>query len=291
MNRNKGIKITLVILVLVCIVQWCVISSLISQVDELRWQLNDVRDQVNYQGTLIADLQEYGVEERLAEYSFDAYPIDLENGTVTFEFTITPKNVSDNTRVVINSTLDTVELKRNGNLFKGTVTYPIDDKEYEATYHIYNGEVEAGSENMGWFGANMLAGKTAWAEFDGLMSYGNDKLTLAGNIGYFLNVDDKVKSSKIIFKDNVIDLGTSTEGYKEINVSEKVTGDIESNDSKIYIEFILESGITYQVYPGLSVDATYSLGENDDKTINITQENAIVIILEDGTEYSMRYNY
>lgn len=291
MNRNKGIKVTLVILVVVCVVQWCVISSLTGQVDELRWQLNDVRDQVNYQGTLIADLQEYGVEERLAEYSFDAYPIDLENGTVAFEFTITPKNVSDNTRVVINSTLDTVELKRNGNLFKGTVTYPIDDKEYEASYHIYNGEVEAGSENMGWFGANMLAGKIAWAEFDGLMSYGNDKLTLAGNMGYFLNVDDKVKSSKIIFKDNVIDLGTSTEGYKEINVSEKVTGDIESNDSKIYIEFILESGITYQVYPGLSVDATYSLGENDDKTINITQENAIVIILEDGTEYCMGYDY
>lgn len=291
MNRNKGIKATLVILVVVCLIQWGVISSLTSQVDELIWQLNDVRDQVNYQGTLIVDLQEYGVKERLADCSFDVYPIDWEKGTVTFKFTITPTNVSDNTRVVVNNTLDKVELERSGSSFVGTVDYPIDDKDYETSYHIYNGEVAEGSETIEWMGANMMAGKMAYTEFEGLMSYGNGKLTLAGNMAYMFNIDEKVKSSKIIFKDNVIDLGTSTEGFKEINVSEKVTSDAENNVSEIYIEYVTESGITYQVYPKLFIDTSYSLGEASDKTVYMRQDAAFIVTLEDGTVYHMRGNY
>lgn len=287
MNRNIGIKVTLVILVVICLIQWGVMSSLTSQVNELEYQLSSVREQVNYQGTLLADIQEYGVEKKLADYSFDVYPFDWDKGIVTFKFTITPYNISENTRVVIDNTLETVELEKNGNSFVGTVDYPIDDYDYETSYHVYNGEVTQGSEVIEWMGASMMAGKMAYAEFDGLTSYGNDKLTLAGNLGYTLNVDEEVRSAKIIFKDNVIDLGKSKEGFAEINVSEEVTLDADDCFSEMYIEFVTESGITYQVYPGFYIDTTYGVDEDMNKSIYVKQEDALVIILEDGTIYDM----
>ncbi len=291
MNRNKGIKAALVILVVVCVVELIVTFSLASNLEDLRWELNDVRDQVYYQATLIKDLQEYGVKEELADYSFDIYPLDWEKGTITFEFTVTPENLSDSTRVVINNTLETVELERNGSSFVGTVDYPIDSNQYETSYHIYNGEVSEGSEIMDWIGAYMMAGKMSYVEFQGLTAYGNDKLTLAGNLTYYLNVDEKVENTRIIFKDEIIELGASKEGRTEINMSEEVTIDDENTCSDIYIEFVTDSGITYQVYPELCVDTTYSVGENYDKTVYLNQNSALVAITEDGTVYHMGYLY
>ena len=254
--------------------------------NDLEYQLSEVREKVNYQETLIADLQENGREGSLADYSFDVYPFDWENGTVTFKFTITPNNISDNTRVVIDNTLETVELERSGNSFVGTVDYPIDEYNYETSYQVYNGDVTEGSEIMERIGAHMMAGKVAYAEFNGFMSYGNHKLTLAGDLGYTLNIDEELESAKIVFKDNVIDLGISKEGMAEVNFSEAITLDAENNFSEVYIEFVTESGVTYQVYPGLYIDATYSVGENSDNVF-VRQEDALVAIMKDGTVYEI----
>lgn len=292
MNKNKGIKVALVILVVVCVIQAGALSAVSSRLESVDERLSLVEKQARYTENALAELEAVIDINTLGVAQMDIIGADFSSGEVEFKFYVTPANVNDNTRVVVSNTIDSVELKKNGSSYEGSLRYPMNTETYETRYYVYDGEYERGNEYIDFVGATQWASKVAYAYFDGMTAYGNNKLTLAGSLSYHLYADDEIKSAKLVFKDNTMDLGSSSEGEVQINFSEKV----EKNDNDcirdLYIEFEMASGYVYQVYPMLNAGCTYQLqGGGEDMTEAVSQSEELNVTTDDGIAYQMSIDW
>ncbi|MBP3339291.1 MAG: hypothetical protein J6L69_07795 [Lachnospiraceae bacterium] len=281
---NKGYKVATIILIVILLFQSCGTSSSISNMEDRLNQnnqkLREMEDRLNY--------FESEIEENvLSDDSFGIENINFKEEYIKFSFSVEPRDVSNDTRVVLTNGIESVEMERKGNEFVGTLQYPLDDKLYNTSYKIYEGEVETGNQYIDSIGASLWMYKAAMADFYGEIMYGNGKLTLAGGLKYYLNIDDKIESAKFVFADNTIDLGTSTEDVVDINFSEKISVDEENNFSELYIELVLESGDIYKIYPYLEACTVFYVDESFNKDTFVNQRQGVIITTSEGKEYKI----
>ena len=281
---NKGYKVATIILIVILLFQSCGTSSSISNMEDRLNQnnqkLREMEDRLNY--------FESEIEENvLSDDSFGIENINFKEEYIKFSFSVEPRDVSNDTRVVLTNGIESVEMERKGNEFVGTLQYPLDDKLYNTSYKIYEGEVETGNQYIDSIGASLWMYKAAMADFYGEIMYGNGKLTLAGGLKYYLNIDDKIESAKFVFADNTIDLGTSTKDVVDINFSEKISVDEENNFSELYIELVLESGDIYKIYPYLEACTVFYVDESFNKDTFVNQRQGVIITTSEGKEYKI----
>ncbi len=292
MNKNRGIKVALVILVVVCLIQAGALSAVSSRLESVESRLIFVERQAINTENALAELQALNDIESLGTAEFDIIGADFTLGEVEFKFYVTPENVTETTKVVISNTMESVELQKSGNTFSGTLRYPMNTETYETRYYVYDGEYERGNEYIDFVGASLWASKAAYAHFDGMTAYGNNKLTIAGPLSYYLNVEDEIKGAKLVFKDNIMDLGRSVEGEVQINFSEKIEGNDIEHMKDLYIEFEMESGFVYQIYPVLQAGLTYKLnGGGEDESESLSQSEELNVITDTGIEYQMSVDW
>ncbi len=287
MNRDKGMKAIIAILVIVCVLQMGSISSLKSDVQNLKNSEVQLRRLLEEQSAQIEALEsEFYAESHMADTSFGITNVNWEEGRVQFEFTVTPVNITESMRVVVNNTLTSVELTRSGNSYVGTLEYPFDEKTYETSYYIYEGDNEKGSGLIEWLGASTWAAKAMNVSFEGSTFYGNDRFTIAGTMHYYFNIPEELKSLKVVFQDEEIAGDMQKEGTVDINLSKQITIDAENCFKEIYMEFTTASGTIYQVYPTLLRDLMYDM-EHNKESLNATagQLGHMTIIMSDGTIY------
>lgn len=283
MNKNTGTNIMVAILIIVCIIQACAISSLEDTIEDFESRMDNVERRVRENENYIYDLLNENEKQDLADYEFGIKNVDLITGQVEFEFTITPYNFTENTQIKVSNSIKEVTLTKSGNSFVGSLSYPMNDETYETKYYIYEGNMEKGSRLIDWLGSGLWADKCTYADFEGTTIMGNNKLTLAGNINYYINVDDEIVSSKLVFLDNEIQLGDKFQGNVKINFSESIKGLVKEEYFKeLYIEFIMESGYVYRVYPYITADLTHNL-QGDTEFSEYIYQNDTLEIIKGGT--------
>lgn len=306
MNQgNKGIKIVLAILVVVCIIQAVTIYSLKEDIEYLNNDIYNINARFSGLQSLVWELDEEDEEseEYEEEYSMDvAYNVaemDWNKGEMRVDFFITPQSVTDNTRILIDDENKKTELTREGNSFTGSVWYPINSDGYDVSVYLYEGDYEKYGDYVEYISSESWATKVAFAEIDGYTSYGNDKLTIAGKLNYSLKTDEKIKNAKWVFGDTVTELGKDLEGSISVNDSEVVSKEIFDEEYEeelmalesynIYVEFETEKGIIYRIHPAIYESAQYYT-EDDSENIayeGMSQDHALVVVMPDGTQYPM----
>lgn len=294
MNNNSGIKVLLVILIVVCLFQSCGLADLNDQVESLNAKLHNLdRDMNNLDFRLddVEDALEDGGIQMNASYAVST--IDWNAGKINVDFAVEMFDATENTRVLIGNGSERVELTRSGNCFTGTVVYPIDNIEYPAVVYKYEGDYEVQNKQMDWLSAGILMSKSITCEFDGLSSYGNGKLTLAGDVLYGLNTKETITSAKLVFEDEEIALQNTLKGEAKINLSKPVAIDaaIEKTEKCFYVELVSESGLKYQIYPELYAHLNHKVevDENIDKFEegSFYQEYHAVITTPEGKSYDI----
>ena len=137
---------------------------------------------------------------------------------------------------------------------------------------------------------------TMSCKFDGFTAYGNEKLTLAGELYYGFKQSESIKEAHLVVGDTSTDIevgAVGVEGTVPINVSEYVDASFEEEHAQIRevcLEFVTESGIIYQLYPYFSAGGCHVIHrgeESMDERYFINQNTWIVIKLPDGTVYEM----
>lgn len=281
---NKGYKVATIILIVILLFQSCGTSSSISNMEDrlnqYDYQLVEMENRLNY-------LENEIEENVLSDDSFGIENINFKEEYIEFSFSVEPREVSNDTKVVLTNGIESVEMERKGNEFVGTLQYPLDDKLYNTSYKIYVGEDEIGNQYIDSIGASLWMYKAAMADFYGEIMYGNGKLTLAGGLKYHLNVNSKIKSAKLVFVDNTINLGTSEGDVVDINFSEKISVDEDDNFSELYIELFLESGDIYKIYPYLEACTVFYVDESFNKDTFINQRQGVIITTSEGKEYKI----
>ncbi len=299
MNRNdKSIKVMLVILIVVCLFQGCSISSLNTSVNDLSNGLMQAESKILTMQQQILELEENATDGNLQmDVSYKTSKINLDTGRIEVTFTVNPVLATESTRIIIGNGSGSFELIKDGNIFSGIVEYPLDTSDFETVAYQYEGEFEKGYQSIDWINAGMLLMEYVGCDFSGYASYGNDKLTLAGELTYGMYLKEEISSVKMIAGEKITELENATKGTASVNLSEYV-GDYDSDSEMgarfICVEFTTADGIIYRVYPGISVGSSYQVGNEVAMEGPIkggyyfTQENGLMIMKPDGTKYETR---
>lgn len=302
-NNNSGIKIALVILVILCLFQGCGIASMNDNLENLDEQMMQMNSDIQDLKARIRELEDVVAHNGIQmDVSYKMKEIDWENGNINVEFSIDLFDVTENTRLVINNEKGTYELTKSGSRFVGNVEYPIDANQYETIVYQYNGDLLESSETIDWIGAGSLMSEHIVCEFDGLASYGNGRLTLAGEVVYGVDISDTITAAKLVFRDEEIELRTHVKNVVEINFSKAVENPAEEKNGnrQIYVEIKTESGVIYRIYPNIFAYAFYQVNpdeecEEDIHQVNpdeecevaVYQENWLIVTVPDGKTYEM----
>lgn len=129
--------------------------------------------------------------------------------------------------------------------------------------------------------------KNADCVFEGFTSYGNGMLTLAGTIVYGLNVQEEIRSVHLVLGDAVSELENNLKGSVDINISKYIEETEIINFYEIkefYIEYEMQSGTVYQLYPYIWGEEDYGWSEYNEEISCIEQRNLLQILYPDGTE-------
>lgn len=303
MRENRLTTILLIILIVVCVFQGCSISSMSSNIDELNNRLSNADNALQNLEYRVEELESV-VQANVGidmDYSYEVSEIDWNTGNVLAQFTIVMGNVTEDTRILVKVGQNTFELTGEGNVFKGTVEYPMTKSSYETIVYQYEGDMEKANETLDWISAGSLLQDKMSCKFDGFIAYGNGKLTMAGDLHYGFNMDDTIVSAKFVLENTTKEVSANKTGSYEINISEDMKTLLDKNgtDTRVaYMEFITESGITYQVYPEFGAYTNHQVNRYEDSedvivevagddSNSIYQEAWIVAILPDGTTYEM----
>ena len=293
-QNNTGMKVVLVILVIVCLFQGASLSSMQEELDYMNNEMQNLTSTLRDLRYELSELQNQDAVMMDVSYGIDE--VDWQEGTLTVSFIADVPSAVADSRVVINNGIEKIELTKNGNVFSGTMKYPISDEDYATDAYLYEGSLEMAGYFVDNIGIANIMGKFLACEFYGYSSYGNDKLTLAGTLAYQVNLEDKVTSMKLVYNGEEQALDIRSVGEKEINVSIPVT---EHNTGEyalvkaLYIEAVTDSGIIYRVYPELGTNNNYQISvDGAVEMLYPDQYYWVEVILSDGTIYEFEvYNY
>ena len=291
MNDNKLIKVLLVILVVVCLFQGCSLSSMNTTVQNLDRRLeemdsnfNNLKNRIEILESNVSNTQNIQME---ASYTVDR--INLDTGKIEVKFDINMVHVTENTRIVVGNGNGSFELLRNGNEFSGIVDYPMNTDDFETIIYQYEGDMEKANESMGFMSAGLLLSEYVSCGFDGFSSYGNDRLTLAGELVYGINLKENIKEVRLVTGNKTEVLENAIKGDVSINVSKEVEPIGEGDNAQIKevcIECVTDNNVTYRIYPYLYAGSNYQVGDSKEGSY-VTQESWLTVTKADGTTYEM----
>ena len=292
-QNNTGMKIALVVLVVVCIFQGMSLTSITTEMDELRNEVNimgHALNDVKYQLTELLNSQ----KQEEVDVTWGIEEVDWQNRICTISYVVKVPNATDLTRVVIDSGMKTLELDRENMVFSGRIELPIDNKEYQTKLYLYEGDHEENCQYIDTMGMQYFAAKFFMCDFYGYSSYGNNRLTLAGNFSYDINVEEKVTSMKLVCGSQEQSLSTNT-NEEAVNVSIPINTTNSQSGTEIkevYFEIATENGTIFKVYPDLYKMYSYEMGmDEESEMISVGQEGWLMVILPDGTTYGLHIYY
>ncbi|MBR6697568.1 MAG: hypothetical protein IKL73_04760 [Lachnospiraceae bacterium] len=262
------------------------ISLLFTKMDAIKWKnrYNALEEKMSIQS------EENANEKMRSALIIKGY--DLENKKMEVCARAYPAKVTKATKVFVNVEERKMELERHGDFFETIVTIPIslvvdiysdmwfsfsayeDDKEIDSAHETLNTSIA--------FSA-MLDYKN---EFYAV--YGNDKLTLVGNINYEQFLDREIVDAKLVYFDKTQAIDINNYNNIEVSISEEfeVDWDIKDNEiSSIYIQLETSSGEKYIIYPDFNItveSSTYNNGQSEKKYTHIVQHRYLRI--ETGNE-------
>ncbi len=299
-DNNSGIKVTLVILVLICLMQGCSITDLENEIRNM-----DSRMQMNYSEYEQLQMEFYDLKEELEsemeidiDFNYEIVKMDWNAGVMNVDFVVNPINITENTKIILSNGANSIELVKQNNSFVGTLNYPIDSNNHETTLYQYEGDYVTLSGEICSISAMDWATENAYCELFGYQSYGNDKLTLAGDLGYYLYTDEKIETVNLVLGEKYTELDKNAEGKMSLNMSEyvgKYTNE-DVNAQEFYVEYVMESGVVYRLCPAVFAGASYNVEmKEEDDIISMetkfenyfSQENQITIIDTSGKEYDI----
>ena len=161
--------------------------------------------------------------------------------------------------------------------------------DYDTYVYQYEGDMEKTSEALEVISAGLLFSEYAGCSFNGFSSYGNGRLTLAGDVTYGLNLEENFKAVRLVVGDKSKELEKSVKGEVALNISQevKLLGDGEDAQIReIYVEYVTENDVTYRIYPYIFSGSSYQVGDSKEGCY-VTQESWLTITKEDGTAYEM----
>lgn len=292
MNNDKLTKVLLVILVIVCVFQGCSISSMNTEIQNLGNRLSDMNRDLSALKYRIDDLEDVVSAQGIQmDAVYKLSKMNLESGMLEVEFEINPANVTDNTRIVVANGNGSFELTKDGNHFSGIVEYPMNTTDYETIVYQYEGDYEKAYQSMDWIGAGALLSEYVQCSFRGFSSYGNQKLTLAGELDFGLYLNKTITSVQLVIGEQKTKLENGEAGTVPVNVSEDIGNyerDFNDNIRNIYVEFVTDEGVSYRVYPYINCGSSHEISnEESSEGDYITQDSWLIVTLPDGTEYEM----
>ena len=255
--------------------------------DRLNAEIYDLKDQ-------LSDLEYLNSNTSSMEYFYEYTGMDLEKGVMNVKFTIQLFDATENTRLVVSNGSDDFELTAFSGTYTGNVEIPINAKSFDIMLERYEGDLLKGSELIDCLDSGVIISDRVDCWFEGLASYGNNRLTLAGNITYGINIQDSIVNAKFVFADEEIALSKNVKESFEINMSHEVEADAEGRYETAYVEILTESGVIYRLYPEVYAYANYQVNvdEFEDIVVNADQEGRLVVVAPNGTEYEMiLYSY
>lgn len=286
-QNNTGMKIVLVLLVIICVFQGMSLASMEEELQNMSYEMQELSSILRDLRYEVSELQSQ--EAVMMDVSYGIDEVDWQEGTLTVSFMVDVPSAVADTRVVIDNRIEKLELTRNGNVFSGTMKYPIDDENYTTDAYLYEGSREMVGHYVDNIGIADIMGKFLACEFYGYSSYGNDRLTLAGTLAYQVNLEDKVTSMKLVYNGEEQTLDIRNVGEKEINVSIPVTAQNTGEQMKVLcLEVTTESGIVYKAYPGVDTNNNYEISmDGVFEEVYPDQYYWVEVILPDGTTYEL----
>lgn len=291
MNRkNTGLKLTIFLLVVVCIYLLYKVTDQSDMIQMLDEKLDRINQRIEKLQVRVEELE----ETNNGKMSYDAtqyglHRIDWEKGIITWDVEFSVKNATGNTTVVVDNTIEKVELAGNSGVYKGRISYPIDNKDYDTTYYIYNGDVLVDSVRTESMTFDMLAAKMLWVEYDDSAYYGNDKLTVAGKLNWNINPEEEITKLELVFGDERVNLKPAIYGEADINMSQAIRLDGE-RFRELYMEATDAKGNTYKIYPPITVSHIYEVPQPgvEFNVSHIYQEWEVEITLANGKQYKLK---
>lgn len=291
MKSNKGITILVIILVIVCIFQGCSIASIKTSMEELKNNLARSERELFELRSELKELSEEIYDKAAMDVSYEVSQINWEKGTMQVQFVVEPEDVSSNTRILVQVADKKYELSREYGTFHGMIEYPLDEKESETIVYMYAGDVEKDSYEVDELSTGAMLFNKVGCKYDGYISYGNGRLTLAGDLYYGCDLDEEITSVHLVEWGTKTKLDSNLENKTEINLSKEIDNFYNDNIVEIQeigIEFVLESQAVICVYPELWGSVCYQVDRDDMEYTEgqeLYQYAWIVITLPDGTVY------
>lgn len=317
--KNILMIIMVFILALVCIYQGLRLSTLSDENGELGEQLKELNHQLidiqNKMDDLDTTLYEY-TNSKDADVTYEIVNMDWENKNMEVRFNVQLLNATENKTVYLNNTKEEIELTKNGDVYTGTINYPIREQMYKTTLRVEE-KIAGGTRIYHYFeeeiGASTWATLVTMGGFDGYICYGNGKLHISGSMDYSLDVEDKVSEvhyeigsaymkTQYLEDEEIEDENARAywgkHGKIELDNSMALKN-TELEDGVLYHETVrvvitMESGITYYLYPEILATENY---EADVERVNYTeviQKGELHVSLPDGSYYELtldRWNY
>lgn len=295
MNRNSGVRVLVTILLIVCVAQIFTMASMSQKTEDLMNDVSTLKQQIYWLQNRVNDLESGETENFLqGDVTYSFVHMNWENGRMYVEVVVEPYDVTEYTRFVVSAGEQRFELSKKDEIFVGSIEYPIDEQLYETYLYRYEGETETESELIDWIGAGSYMSQKALCEFEGVAIYGNDRLTLAGNVLYGLDIQEKIVSAKWVTGEKEMSLENNLKGNLEINQSEAVEVTEDGYLSDAYVELTTESGVKYCLYPSIYVSTEnfvdrdeWSEDEMDKEMLSMNSESRVKVILPDGKMYEM----
>ncbi|MGN1157826.1 MAG: hypothetical protein ACI4TK_16745 [Agathobacter sp.] len=291
MNKNSGIKIGIVILVIICLFQGCGIASLSDTLETLNVQMEQMNFRIDNLERQMKELEELIDKNGIGmDVSYNIKEIDWENGKIIVDFSINLFDVMETTGIAVSNGKNIYEFTGAGGKYVGSVEYPIDSNSYETSVYQYNGDILTAKETIDWIGAGSLMREDALCEFKGLASYGNGRLTVAGTVDYGMNIQENIIAANLIFCDEKTQLNPYLKGSTEINFSkgvETLKEDRIEDTQQLYVEITTESGLIYRLYPSIYAYSDYQVNPDAEVFLGAYQENRLMVILPDETTYEI----
>lgn len=290
--NNSGMKVLLVILVVVCLFQGCTLASMSDEIDNLNVSLENANSNINRLEWRIDDLESMMDANRLvADITYGVGKVDWEQGVVNIDVSITVNDVAVGTAYSIGNGYGTWELARNGSQVTGTIALPLNNQSYATTLYQYNEGVMTSSEEIDWLGASDFMAKYVLCEFDGMSSYGNGKLTLAGTVEYTINAGETVTNAKLVFGDEELELQNLFYGASEINWSQAVDAipDEYYNDNVkvLYLEVTTDAGMVFRAYPEIYANVSNKVNVGEESISGAYQQSRLEIVTPAGATYDI----
>lgn len=307
-RRGTGTTIVLVILVIICLIQGATLSGMeetLTQLNETvsdqNVSLRDLQIRVNELEKVIEDANDGLLSESNVKTSYAIKEIDWEAGKIMVDYKVNLEDVTEETSLVLENHDNVVRLEYIEGTFRGTMEYNIKDDTQSTLLYLYEGDRMMDDMELGTIGADVLLGKVFMSGYDGYTAYGNDRITLAGQIKYLCDVKQTITSVELICGEERKVIDASKRGVVDIVTSMDIgqlsdgIKDGTYTANMVYLEFKTDDGYTFQMYPYFYAYGGSSMNMDEEQMVpmdkSIYQDSLLKVTTPGGEKYEITLYY